>query len=1123
MGLRRHRHRPVGNGRAPRLNDLKWRRRVSGILWKSQSLRDISGREGRRIGRKVPTRLAALLARSTAQQFPGIETIVKHMGTSNSVLVEKTITQVQLGYDEAFKGITMHSVSLQIDDGDEWINAEQLFSCQPVECASAFGPKWSDFWSDPYELGDWAGARERSLRQRSICSAQFSLDADESHSSCTATSVITRPFYDNATIDGIKIGSNLRVVDACVDNEHAGVGHLGASGACAASEQRRLERLASGADLLPRYISAFGEASGDDSKARGLPALPSHITVFGDNEPVNGVHRNGGDKVTDAGARRQRNGELRCYVRPAAHLGLAAPRMQHTHANADGPGVAPVENVEVGSSDHGAWAGQGGSDNFFTQVMLTTSIPEPAAPAGNPLGLGDSFSPARVPAMGLVGGGVDTTDFAAAHSSSLRGVVKVRKAEVSNEEKIGEGAFGEVSRAELFPYGDVAIKWIKPEHIAKHSEAFHIEAEILANLNHPNVIRMFGVVTGSPAGDNGGASSPSGAAAHMSDPVVGIVTEFMGNGTLGQVLRSPNGRLSTRQCARIALQMALGMAYLHAQSPAIVHFDLKPDNVLVHGEGENMVAKIADFGLSKLKHGNYVSCPMPRGTLPYMAPEVVFGNGEVSEKVDVYSMGVTLWQLHTGEEPFMRLNNQEILMGLESGTLHLPIPPTCDPEWRSLVEMCMDPNPDNRPSFKELIMQLRAILIQELWTAKTSCSCATVAVAAAAAVLDSDATGRTLPRLPGMPLSPATPAAPAAVQQQQQQQQHVYLQDVLPSLPQPLASPQQKQRPFLPPPLPPPQQQQFLLSPPSPLQQQQLFVLPAPPSPLQQQQLFVLPAPPPPLQQQEHFVLPAPPPPLQQQEHSVQPAPPPPLQQQEHSVQPAPPPPLQQQQLFVQPAPPPPLQQQQLFVLPAPPPPLQQQQKQSLLPAPSPQQKQVGLPPSPPSQQQQHFVLPLPPSPSLQQQQHFVLSLPPPPPLQQQQQQQFLPPLPPPPPPLQQQQQFLPPLPPPPPPLQQQQQFLPPLPPPPPPLQQQQQQQFLLPLPPPQQHYQHPYQTHWQQWYALPSSQQQQPPCMPPFQCQGPYSDLISMLHFQVMMQNALQAQLQQQLHYLLQLMPGLM
>ncbi|GLI67857.1 hypothetical protein VaNZ11_012126, partial [Volvox africanus] len=179
--------------------------------------------------------------------------------------------------------------------------------------------------------------------------------------------------------------------------------------------------------------------------------------------------------------------------------------------------------------------------------------------AGNPLVLGDSFSPARAPAMGvgLVAGGpgADATHIGAvAQCSPLRGVVKVRKTEVSNEEKIGEGAFGQVSRADVFPYGDVAIKWIKPEHIAKHSDAFLVEADILANLNHPNIVRMLGVVTSPPAGDITGDCN-GGAATGVSDPVVGIVTEFVGNGTLGQVVHSPSGRLSMRQCARIALQV----------------------------------------------------------------------------------------------------------------------------------------------------------------------------------------------------------------------------------------------------------------------------------------------------------------------------------------------------------------------------------------------------------------------------------------------------------------------------------------------------------------------------------------------------------------------------------------
>ncbi|EFJ50640.1 hypothetical protein VOLCADRAFT_58113, partial [Volvox carteri f. nagariensis] len=213
---------------------------------------------------------------------------------------------------------------------------------------------------------------------------------------------------------------------------------------------------------------------------------------------------------------------------------------------------------------------------------------------------------------------------------------------------------------------------------------------------------------GGSGGNNGGGGGAASGAGTPTGLIGGIITEFVRNGSLGQYLRSLNGRrLSLRQRAMIALQAALGMAYLHEQSPAVVHFDLKPDNLLVDGEGDSMVIKVADFGLSKHKLSNYVSCRDLRGTLPYMAYELVSGNGNISEKVDVYSMGVVMWEMYTGEVPFAHLTAQEILTGLLHGNLHLAIPPACEPEWRSLVETCMDPNPANRPSFQELAMQLQ--------------------------------------------------------------------------------------------------------------------------------------------------------------------------------------------------------------------------------------------------------------------------------------------------------------------------------------------------------------------------------------------------------------------------------
>jgi len=118
---------------------------------------------------------------------------------------------------------------------------------------------------------------------------------------------------------------------------------------------------------------------------------------------------------------------------------------------------------------------------------------------------------------------------------------------------------------------------------------------MLASLNHPNVLRFYGVVIA-------GREDPA---------VIGIMTEFMRGGSLAQFLRSGIHFLPLRERAELALHAVNGLAYLHEMK--IVHFDLKPDNLLldaplVPGAGLGVPAvKVADFGLSKHKWKNYVS------------------------------------------------------------------------------------------------------------------------------------------------------------------------------------------------------------------------------------------------------------------------------------------------------------------------------------------------------------------------------------------------------------------------------------------------------------------------------------------------------------------------------------
>ncbi|KAL0418574.1 UNVERIFIED_CONTAM: Mitogen-activated protein kinase kinase kinase-A [Sesamum radiatum] len=175
------------------------------------------------------------------------------------------------------------------------------------------------------------------------------------------------------------------------------------------------------------------------------------------------------------------------------------------------------------------------------------------------------------------------------------------------------------------------------------------------------------------------------------------VTEFMANGFLDH-----------RKKLIIAMDAAFGMEYLHSKN--IVHFDLKCDNLLVNlRDPQRPICKVGDFGLSRIKRNTLVSGGV-RGTLPWMAPELLNGSTtRVSEKVDVFSFGITLWEILTGEEPYANMHCGAIIGGIVKNTLRPPIPEQCDPEWRKLMEQCWSAEPEARPSFTEITYRLRSM------------------------------------------------------------------------------------------------------------------------------------------------------------------------------------------------------------------------------------------------------------------------------------------------------------------------------------------------------------------------------------------------------------------------------
>ncbi|PON55978.1 Mitogen-activated protein kinase kinase kinase [Parasponia andersonii] len=275
-----------------------------------------------------------------------------------------------------------------------------------------------------------------------------------------------------------------------------------------------------------------------------------------------------------------------------------------------------------------------------------------------------------------------------------KGLQTIKNYDLEEIRELGSGTYGAVYHGK-WKGSDVAIKRIKASCFAgRPSERerliadFWKEALILSSLHHPNVVSFYGIVRDGPDGS------------------LATVTEFMVNGSLKQFLQKKDRTIDRRKRLIIAMDAAFGMEYLHGKN--IVHFDLKCENLLVNmRDPQRPVCKIGDLGLSKVKQHTLVSGGV-RGTLPWMAPELLSGKSNmVTEKIDVYSFGIVMWELLTGEEPYADMHCASIIGGIVNNTLRPQIPAWCDPEWKALMESCWSSDPAQRPSFAEISQKLR--------------------------------------------------------------------------------------------------------------------------------------------------------------------------------------------------------------------------------------------------------------------------------------------------------------------------------------------------------------------------------------------------------------------------------
>jgi serine/threonine protein kinase/tetratricopeptide (TPR) repeat protein len=259
---------------------------------------------------------------------------------------------------------------------------------------------------------------------------------------------------------------------------------------------------------------------------------------------------------------------------------------------------------------------------------------------------------------------------------------------------LGAGSMGEVYRARDTKLGrDVAIKILPsafttdPDRLAR----FRREAQAVAALNHPHIVTIFSI--------------------DEHDDVPFMTMEFIEGRTLDQGI--PKGGLSLARLFDIAMALADALAAAHQKH--IIHRDLKPTNVMVTNDGH---VKVLDFGLARAVEADrhdiaeigLTQTGIIVGTMPYMSPEQIEGQS-LDQRTDLFSLGVVLYELATGQRPFRAQSSPALLSSILKdrpepvGNRRSDIPG----DVSRLIDRCLEKNPRDRiQTANELLVELKA-------------------------------------------------------------------------------------------------------------------------------------------------------------------------------------------------------------------------------------------------------------------------------------------------------------------------------------------------------------------------------------------------------------------------------
>ncbi|RNA01838.1 mitogen-activated kinase kinase kinase MLK4-like isoform X2 [Brachionus plicatilis] len=275
------------------------------------------------------------------------------------------------------------------------------------------------------------------------------------------------------------------------------------------------------------------------------------------------------------------------------------------------------------------------------------------------------------------------------------------------QECIGAGGFGKVfkgfwlqngRRKELVAIKKARVEVDTDELLNTIKQSVLNEAKLFWALRHPNIIELKGMC--------------------LNEPHFCLIMECAKGGSLGRLLSVRKIGFPPNILIRWALQVSHGMHYLHEQAlpnkVPIVHRDLKSSNILLsedalsgHHKLKDIVLKLTDFGLARQleKTTNEMS---QAGTYSHMPPEVI-KSSKYSKASDVWSFGVLLWELLTGEVPYKGIDPLAIAYGVAVNKLTLPVPTSCPKIFAELIHGCWRTDPHTRLSFGQIIAWLTDI------------------------------------------------------------------------------------------------------------------------------------------------------------------------------------------------------------------------------------------------------------------------------------------------------------------------------------------------------------------------------------------------------------------------------